>query len=61
MHVAYLYLNESIDATICLFDKTSNTWREMTDEEYEQERRAWSADMADMQQIKREWREYREG
>jgi len=49
-HVAYLYLNEGIEATICLFDEGSGTWREMTDQEYEQERRAWSEDMKDMQQ-----------
>ncbi|SRR5260370_40012263 len=34
-------------------------WREMTEQELEQEHRAWSADMKDMQQIKREWHEYR--
>ena len=39
----------------------AGTWREMTEQELVQERRAWSADMADMEQIKREWREYREG
>jgi hypothetical protein len=39
----------------------AGTWREMTEQELERERRAWSADMADMEQIKREWREYREG
>ena len=39
--------------------RDSGLWREMTEQELEQERRAWSADMKDMQQIKREWREYR--
>jgi hypothetical protein len=56
MHVAYLYRNESIEATICVFD--AGAWREMTDQEYEQERRAWSEDMKDMQRIRQEWREY---
>ena len=58
-HVAYLYRNESLEATICLRDSDSGAWREMTDPEYEKERRAWSADLKDMEQIKREWREYR--
>ena len=48
-HVAYLYFDESSDATMCLFDRQSGTWREMTDEEYETEHRAWSEDMKDMQ------------
>ena len=61
-HVAYLYWgHDSMEATICLFDQSSGAWREMTDEEYEKERSAWSEDMKDMQQIKQEWREYREG
>lgn len=34
-HVAYLYRDESSEATICLFDEGSGAWREMTDEEYE--------------------------
>ena len=37
----------------------AGTWREMTEIELEQERRAWAADMKDMQQIKDEWRAYR--
>src|SRR6266849_156035 len=37
-----------------LFDE--GLWREMTEQELEQEHRAWSADMKDMQQIKQEWR-----
>lgn len=36
-------------------------WREMTEQEIEQDRRAWSDDMKDMQHIKQEWREYRDG
>lgn len=59
-HVAYLYRSEDSEATICVFDVASGAWREMTDQEYEQERRAWSEDMKDMAQIKREWREYRD-
>jgi len=59
-HVAYLAPDESSDATICLFDKQSGTWREMTEQEYEKERRAWSEDAKDMQQIKLKWQEYRE-
>ena len=47
-HVAYLYFDESSDATMCLFDRQSGTWREMTDEEYETERRAWSEEMKNM-------------
>src|SRR6266446_6127451 len=58
-HVAYLYRKTSIEATTCLRDSGSGAWREMTDQEYEKERRAWSADMKDMEQLKREWREYR--
>lgn len=41
--------------------RDAGMWREMTEEELEHERRAWSTDMKDMEQIKREWREYREG
>ena len=48
-HVAYLSPDESSDATICLFDRQSGTWREMTDQEYEKERRAWEQDAKDMQ------------
>ncbi len=60
-HVAYLYRdNDSIEETICVFDQSSGAWREMTEQEYEKERRAWSEDMKDMRQIKQEWREYRE-
>lgn len=47
-HVAYLYSDENSDATICLFDKESGAWREMTDQEYEQERRASEEDAKDM-------------
>ena len=58
-HVAYLYRDpDSIEATICVFD--AGHWREMTDQEYEQERRAWSEDMKDQQRIRQEWREYRD-
>jgi hypothetical protein len=39
----------------------AGTWREMTEQELERERRAWEEDAKDMAQIKREWREYREG
>jgi hypothetical protein len=45
---------------IAVYDQEPGQWREMTDQEYEKERRAWSEDMKDMEQIKREWREYRE-
>ena len=34
-HVVYLYRDESGEATICLLDEGSGSWREMTDEEYE--------------------------
>jgi len=44
-----------------VYEQGTGQWREMTDEEYEKERRAWSEDMKDMESIKREWREYREG
>ena len=47
-HIAYLAPDESSDATICLFDKESGTWREMTDKEYQKERSAWSEDGKDM-------------
>lgn len=57
-HVAYLYRDpDSIEATICVYD--AGHWCEMTDAEYEQERRAWSADMKDMQRIRDQWRAYR--
>src|SRR5947209_1243314 len=39
-HVAYLYRGESIEATNCVYDQASGAWREMTEQEYEQERRA---------------------
>lgn len=48
------------DETIYLLLDTG-IWREMTEQERGQERRAWSTDMVDMQRIKQEWREYREG
>ncbi len=35
------------------------SWREMTGQELERERRAWEEDMKDLAQIAREWREYR--
>jgi beta-lactamase superfamily II metal-dependent hydrolase len=44
-----------------VYEQETGQWREMTNEEYEKERRAWSEDMKDMESIKREWREYREG
>ena len=59
-HVAYLSPDESSDATICLFDRQSGTWREMTEQECEKERRAWSEDAKDRQQSKQVWQEYRE-
>ena len=37
----------------------ASAWREMTEQELERERRAWSEDAKDIAQIKREWREYR--
>jgi hypothetical protein len=54
-------ITESEERITAIFDQSSGAWREMTDQEYEQERRAWSEDMKDMAQIKREWQEYREG
>jgi len=59
-HVAYLASDESSDATMCLFDNRSGTWREMTVQEYEKERRAWSEEAKDRPQIKQEWQEDRE-
>ena len=56
-HVAYLYNDDSVESTICVYD--AGAWREMTDQEYEQERRAWSEDMKDQQRIKDQWRAYR--
>src|SRR6266700_6640745 len=54
-HVAYLYRDpDSIETTICVYDQESSGWCEMTDQEYEQERRAWAADAKDMEQIRRE-------
>ena len=38
----------------------AGVWREMTEQELEQECSAWSEDMKDMERIKREWREYRD-
>src|SRR6266567_5383764 len=50
-HVAYLYRNpDSIETTICVYDQES--YREMTDQEYEKERRAWAADAKDQEQIR---------
>jgi hypothetical protein len=43
-----------------VYEQATGQWREMTDEEYEKERRAWSEDMKDQAQIRREWREYRD-
>ncbi len=53
-HVAYLSPEESSEAMICLFDKRSGTWREMTAQEYEKERRAWSEEAKDRPHIKQE-------
>ena len=50
-------IDQGTETVYILFD--AGVWREMTEQDLEQERRAWSADMADMEQIKREWREYR--
>ncbi len=50
---------ESTSITAVCVQETGQ-WREMTDEEYEKERRAWEEDGKDMRQIKQEWREYRE-
>ncbi len=41
IRTAYLYHKESVETTMCLFDEGSATWREMTDQELEKERRAW--------------------
>ncbi len=46
-------------AITAIYEQATGQWREMSDQEYEKERGAWSEDMADMGQIKREWREYR--
>lgn len=59
LHEKVLIIDQGEEEVHILLD--AGTWREMTEEELEQERRAWSADMKDMEQIKREWREYREG
>jgi hypothetical protein len=52
-------ITESEERITAIFDQSSGTWREMTDEEYEKERRAWESDAKDMAQIEREWRSYR--
>ena len=39
--IAYLYHKEGVETTLCLFDEGNGTWREMTDQELEKERRAW--------------------
>lgn len=44
--IAYLYHKGSVETTICLFDGASGTWREMTDQELEKERRAWEDDFS---------------
>jgi hypothetical protein len=54
-------ITESEERITAIFVQSSGAWREMTDEEYEKEHRAWSEDMKDLESIKREWREYREG
>jgi hypothetical protein len=58
-HVARLYLDNISDPILILLDADTREWREMTDEESALERRAWEADMKDMTQIEREWRNYR--
>ena len=60
-HVAsfWLSLDQTGEQTMCLLDKTTGTWREFTEVEYQQEYRALEADHRDMAQIDREWREYR--
>ena len=59
-HVAYLAPDENSEATLCRFDQHSGTWREMTAQEYEQERRAWSEEVQDRPPGKREGQEDRE-
>lgn len=41
--------------------RDAGLWHEMTEAELEREPRGWSTDMKGIEQIKREWREYREG
>lgn len=52
-------VTESDEQITAIFDQGRGAWREMTGQEYEQERRAQEADSKDMAQIQREWREYR--
>jgi hypothetical protein len=59
-HPGDIITNGESTTIIAVYEQETGLWREMTDEEYEKERRAWSEDMKDMEQMKREWREYRE-
>lgn len=59
-HVAYLAPDESGEATLCRFDRQSGTWREMTAQEDEKERRARSEEVNDRPHIKQEGQEDRE-
>lgn len=57
--VALVELDADTHVITCLRDPRTGQWREMTDEEYERERRAWDADQSDLQQIRQEWDKYR--
>ncbi|SRR6266446_9675115 len=55
--IAYLYHKESVETTICLFDGASGTWREMTDQELEKDRRAWEDHLSDEELDPKKWTE----
>jgi hypothetical protein len=57
--VARAYAHDGAEPSIYVRDKQTGQWREMTGEEYEQERRAWDADQRDMEKIRGEWQAYR--
>lgn len=57
--VAYAYAYEGSEASIYVRDKDTGQWREMTDAEYVQERKAQDVDSRDMEQIRQEWQAYR--
>jgi len=59
-HNAGDVITDGKDSTItAVYDQTIQAWREMTDAEYERERRAWDEDAKDMEHIRQEWHEYR--
>lgn len=56
-HYAYIQVSET-EFISALYDSQAGLWRELTDAEYAQDRKAREADERDMQHIAKEWHDY---